>query len=168
MRDSIELQSRRKQSNNPCMILNLNQRRSIFLWSSSHIRIGMLRLILQKKDDGDWWLYFGHDGQNLAPVGFWPKNIFTSLADHANIITWGGYTGSFSGDSSPPMGNGKWPGANSATYQDVQYVSGDGQGYAPPPWPGGVHADVTHKNCYQLSPFTNNMFYYGGPGGCSD
>jgi len=150
------------------MILNLNQRRSIFLWSSSHIRIGMLRLILQKKDDGDWWLYFGHDGQNLAPVGFWPKNIFTSLADHANIITWGGYTGSFSGDSSPPMGNGKWPGANSATYQDVQYVSGDGQGYAPPPWPGGVHADVTHKNCYQLSPFTNNMFFYGGPGGCID
>ena len=35
------------------------------------------------------------------------------------------------------------------------------EGYAPHAWPGSVHADVTHKNCYQLSPFTNNMFYYG-------
>ncbi|KAJ1260092.1 hypothetical protein BS78_10G205700 [Paspalum vaginatum] len=89
--------------------------------------------IFKKKDDGDWWLYFARDDQHFSPVGFWPKSIFNnSLADHANKVTWGGYTGSYSGDASPPMGNGQWPGHNSAAFQDVQYVSGDGQGYAPP------------------------------------
>ena len=121
--------------------------------------------LLQKKDDGDWWLYYGHDGQNIAPVGFWPKSLFNRLADHANMIHWGGYTGSFQGDLSPPMGNGQWPGASSATFQDVQYINGDGQGYAPSPWP---HSDVSHKNCYQIGAFTNGMFSYGGPGGCTD
>ena len=62
--------------------------------------------LLQKKDDGDWWLYYGHDGQNIAPVGFWPKSLFNRLADHANMIHWGGYTGSFQGDLSP-MGGGQ-------------------------------------------------------------
>ncbi|TVU17364.1 hypothetical protein EJB05_33393, partial [Eragrostis curvula] len=124
--------------------------------------------IFKKKDDGDWWLYFGHDGGSIIPVGFWPKKLFNSLADHANVITWGGYAGSNVGEPSPPMGNGQWPGKNSATFQDIQFVDINGNGYAPPPWPAGVSSDVTHKQCYQVSVFTNDMFYYGGPGGCTD
>ncbi|TVU08310.1 hypothetical protein EJB05_41710, partial [Eragrostis curvula] len=125
-------------------------------------------MFVQKKDDGDWWLYFGHDGGSITPVGFWPKTLFNNLAGHANTITWGGYTGSNVGDSSPPMGNGQWPGENSASFQDIQFVDSNGSGYAPAPWPGGVHSDVTHKKCYQISVFTNGMFHYGGPGGCTD
>ncbi|TVU08394.1 hypothetical protein EJB05_41798, partial [Eragrostis curvula] len=124
--------------------------------------------IFKKKDDGDWWLYFGHDGGSITPVGFWPKKLFNSLADHANRISWGGYTGSNAGDPSPPMGNGQWPGKNSATFEDIQFVDIDGHGSVPPPWPAGVYSDVTHKKCYQVSVFTNGMFYYGGPGGCTD
>ncbi|KAF2907877.1 hypothetical protein DAI22_12g133200 [Oryza sativa Japonica Group] len=48
--------------------------------------------IFKKKDDGDWWLYFGHDNNNLSPVGFWLSSVLTNLADHANVIAWGGYT----------------------------------------------------------------------------
>ncbi|TVU49655.1 hypothetical protein EJB05_00979, partial [Eragrostis curvula] len=99
--------------------------------------------IFKKKDDGDWWLYFSHDGGNMTAVGFWPKKLFNSLADHANRITWGGYAGSNVREPSPPMGNGQWPGENSATIQDVQFVDSNGNGYVPPPWPAGVHPDMT-------------------------
>ncbi|KAL6861252.1 hypothetical protein ACP4OV_016952 [Aristida adscensionis] len=64
--------------------------------------------IFKSKDDGDWWLHFGYDNNNLRPVGYWPKSLFTSLVDHANGILWGGYTGSYPGKASPPMGNGQW------------------------------------------------------------
>ena len=64
-------------------------------------------IIMQNKDDGDWWLHFGYNNDNLRPVGFWPKSLFSGLSDHANLIVWGGYTQSHTGKSSPPMGNGQ-------------------------------------------------------------
>ncbi|KAJ1260331.1 hypothetical protein BS78_10G224000 [Paspalum vaginatum] len=42
--------------------------------------------IFKSKDDGDWWLHFGYDVNNLRPAGFWPKSIFTNLEDHAGFI----------------------------------------------------------------------------------
>ncbi|CAL5051827.1 unnamed protein product [Urochloa decumbens] len=124
--------------------------------------------IFKNKDDGDWWLHFGYSNDNnLRPVGFWPKSLFTTLVDHANLILWGGYTQSYTGYTSPPMGNGQWPGKNSATVRDVKYVDPSGQGYNPAPWPAGLNSRVSHKQCYQVSPFLDGMFYYGGPGGCT-
>jgi hypothetical protein len=63
------------------------------------------------------------------------------------------------------MGNGQWPGKNSASFQNVQFVDSSGHEYALPSWALSVFAD---KKCYQASPFFNNMFYYGGPGGCTN
>ena len=124
---------------------------------------------MQSKDDGDWWLYFGYDNRNLSRVGYWPKSIFTNLAEHANYISWGGYTGSFIGDASPAMGNGQWPGETSASVRDVKYVNTDGQGDSEPaPGHMGLRASVSHAKCYGLSPFINDMFSYGGPGGCTE
>lgn len=88
------------------------------------------------------------------------------MEDHANIIGWGGYARCDSVNSSPPMGNGQWPGKNSASIQDIQLVDTDGRGYAVPAW--AVKVDATNKKCYQASPFMDSMFYYGGPGGCTD
>ena len=65
---------------------------------------------------------------------------------------------------SPPMGNGQWPGKNSASIQDIQFVDTDGRGYAVTAW--ALKVDPGNKKCYQSSPFINSMFYYGGPGGC--
>ena len=64
-------------------------------------------IIMQNKDDGDWWLHFGYNNENLRPVGLWAKSLFSGLSDHANLIVWGGYTQSHTGKSSPPMGNGQ-------------------------------------------------------------
>ncbi|NP_001105157.1 embryo-sac basal-endosperm-layer embryo-surrounding-region 2 precursor [Zea mays] len=122
--------------------------------------------IFKNKDDGDWWLHFGYDINNLKPVGFWKKSIFTNLQDHAGFITWGGYTRSPNGNASPPMGNGQWPGKNSASVQNVQFVDSTGQGYALPAW--ALHVSISNKKCYQVSTFFDSMFYYGGPGGCTD
>ncbi|TVU08481.1 hypothetical protein EJB05_41886 [Eragrostis curvula] len=120
--------------------------------------------IFKNKEDGDWWLHFGYDVNNLSPVGFWPKNLFTNLEDHAEFITWGGTTKCPRENASPPMGNGQWPGKNSASFQNVQLVDTNGQGYAPPVWTLNVYAN--NKKCYQASTFLDDMFYYGGPGGC--
>ncbi|KAI4979014.1 hypothetical protein ZWY2020_015767 [Hordeum vulgare] len=97
------------------------------------------------KDDGDWWLHFAHAGEKFAPVGYWPRSLFNSLAYYANYVSWGGFTGSLVGAPSPPMGNGHWPGQDSATFHDVQYVNSDGKGYPPVPAPG-LQSRVTHKD----------------------
>ncbi|CAM0947796.1 unnamed protein product [Alopecurus aequalis] len=121
--------------------------------------------IFKSKDSGDWWLHFAHAGEKFAPVGYWPRNLFNNLAAHANHISWGGYTGSLSGTRSPPMGNGQWPGKQSATFQDVQFVDNEGSAYGVFPTPG-VRPLITHKKCYQVSEFMSVKFAYGGPGGC--
>lgn len=122
---------------------------------------------MQKKDDGDWWLYFGYDNQSLRAVGFWPKSIFNNMADHANLVEWGGYTFSNSGSASPAMGSGHWPGIHSAVVRDVRFVDDTGRGYKIDPWPGGLVASISHKKCYGAVLSVDEMFYYGGPGGCT-
>uniref|UniRef100_A0ACD5ZBS8 Uncharacterized protein n=2 Tax=Avena sativa TaxID=4498 RepID=A0ACD5ZBS8_AVESA len=121
--------------------------------------------IFKSKDDGNWWLYFAHVGKKLAPVGYWPKDLFGGLANHANYVTWGGYTRSLLGDPSPLMGNGNWPGENSASFQDVQYVNTDGNVHLPKPIE--VHPRETNTGCYKVSEFMADRFQYGGPGGCT-
>jgi hypothetical protein len=125
---------------------------------------------MQSKEDGDWWLYFGHDINNLNPVGYWPKSLLRSMQDYAGIITWGGTTSSYNGQTSPPMGSGQWPRSSSAaSFRNVKYVDVNGQGYDPA-W-DSLHATETHRKCYQTGVFRletqGNMFYYGGPGGCT-
>ncbi|VAH93594.1 unnamed protein product [Triticum turgidum subsp. durum] len=122
--------------------------------------------IYKSRDDGDWWLYYGNDNIGLTRVGYWPKDLFTTLSGHATVIAWGGMTTSYEGRSSPPMGNGKWAGRESATVRNIQYVDTSGGGYDPPTWPAGLHIVETHRNCYRATTFGDGMFHYGGPGGC--
>uniref|UniRef100_A0ACD5YX61 Uncharacterized protein n=1 Tax=Avena sativa TaxID=4498 RepID=A0ACD5YX61_AVESA len=126
--------------------------------------------IFKSQEDGHWWLHFGHDINSLNPVGYWPKTLLVNMQDHAGSIVWGGTTGSYNEQISPPMGSGQWPGSNSAaSFQNVQYVDVSGQGYDPPG--DSLHAIETHRKCYQTGVFRlevqGNMFYYGGPGGCT-
>uniref|UniRef100_A0A453MX03 Neprosin PEP catalytic domain-containing protein n=2 Tax=Aegilops tauschii subsp. strangulata TaxID=200361 RepID=A0A453MX03_AEGTS len=119
--------------------------------------------IFKSKKNGDWSLHFAHVGEKFAPVGFWPRSLFESLSDHANYVTWGGYTSSLVRTPSPPMGNGRWPEGDSASFQNVQYVNNDGHGYLPMP---NLHSRVTDAACYRVSEFRADKFSYGGPGGC--
>ena len=96
-------------------------------------------------------------------MGYWPKDLFGGLADHANYVTWGGYTRSLIGDPSPPMGNGNWPGEDSASFQGLQYLNTNGNGHLPKPI---VYSRVTDTGCYKVSEYMTDRFHYGGPGGC--
>ncbi|TVT98385.1 hypothetical protein EJB05_56305, partial [Eragrostis curvula] len=123
--------------------------------------------IFKKEDDGDWWLYFGYNVNNLRPVGFWPKTIFTDMADQATSIAWGGLTHSNKGKPSPPMGNGQWPGQYSASVQNIQYVDKKGQGLSPSGWRDSLVALAPFITCYRASSVVDDMFHYGGQGGCT-
>ncbi|XP_051197356.2 protein neprosin-like [Lolium perenne] len=123
--------------------------------------------IFKSKDNGDWWLHFAHAGQKFAPVGYWPQSLFNSLKFYSNYVSWGGYTTSYGEKRSPPMGNGHWPGPDSAAFQDMQYVNEDETTYRPGPVPG-LQSWVTNKECYKVSDFMIDHFSYGGPGGCTN
>lgn len=100
----------------------------------------------------------------LTAVGYWPKNLFSTLRDHANHIDMGGYTYSSKGDPSPPMGNGQWPGGGSAMLQDVEIFDSNGQ-------TSQAHDTCclrSNKKCYEiLVIFKEFPIFYGGPGGCT-
>ncbi|KAL2922610.1 DNA double-strand break repair protein Mre11 [Bienertia sinuspersici] len=46
----------------------------------------------QHSEDGHWWVILTGP-KDRFPIGYWPKNIFTSLADVANQVEWGGEAG---------------------------------------------------------------------------
>lgn len=57
---------------------------------------------LQHPETRDWWL---KTNPGDYQVGYWPKALFTGLADHATEIYWGGEVHGPVNDS-PPMGSG--------------------------------------------------------------
>ncbi|XP_065633834.1 protein neprosin [Quercus suber] len=60
-------------------------------------------MLFWASSNGNWFLKFGQDE---TVIGFWPKNVFTSLGDGANYVEWGGEVFSPPGVPIPPMGSG--------------------------------------------------------------
>lgn len=58
---------------------------------------------MQDAANGNWHLKVSKDE---TEIGFWPKNIFTSLGDGGNYVEWGGEVFSPPNLPSPPMGSG--------------------------------------------------------------
>ena len=58
---------------------------------------------LQDPANGNWFLKIDEDDKE---IGFWPKNVFTALANGANYVEWGGEVFSPPNVPSPPMGSG--------------------------------------------------------------
>ncbi|KAH7840959.1 hypothetical protein Vadar_023868 [Vaccinium darrowii] len=56
--------------------------------------------------NGNWWLLIGDDN---IQVGFWPKRIFTGLANPASYAEWGGEVFAPPGTPTPEMGIGDVP-----------------------------------------------------------
>ncbi|XP_026420022.1 uncharacterized protein LOC113316003 [Papaver somniferum] len=59
---------------------------------------------------GNWWFI---NGVNNAKIGYWPKDIFTRLAENASVIGYGGVAGDDIGEPTRPMGYGHLPDFNS-------------------------------------------------------
>ncbi|XP_050238272.1 uncharacterized protein LOC126687757 [Mercurialis annua] len=75
--------------------------------------------VSQDKETGAWWL--GINKEYI--VGYWPKEIFTSLNQFADTLRWGGeiFTPS-SEDSSPQMGSGLFQNTNYDSTCFVQQI----------------------------------------------
>lgn len=121
---------------------------------------------MQDKTSGHWW--FTVDNQK---IGYWPKNIFTLLANEARFFQFGGEVYRNINEPCPPMGNGHFPCRvlkESSYFVQMQSVS--------PAYnlldidPIIMDKSVTNVG-YDLVPWGNQRgnlkvsMSYGGPGG---
>uniref|UniRef100_A0A803L9D9 Neprosin PEP catalytic domain-containing protein n=1 Tax=Chenopodium quinoa TaxID=63459 RepID=A0A803L9D9_CHEQI len=123
--------------------------------------------IVKHQDDGNWWLSFSRTKED---IGYWPKELFTSLKEFSNQVEWGGEIYNPELSRPPPeMGNGRRAIYNgrytaaviAATYVDESYNN-------------VVNPEDTHKvwECEEsyivkddgyISEELGRMIYYGGP-----
>ncbi|MCL7030323.1 hypothetical protein MKW94_003391 [Papaver nudicaule] len=123
------------------------------------------------QETGNWWL------TTDRVIGYWPKEIFTHLANNASIIRYGGVAGAKPQTPTPPMGNGYLPQlqdySKTAFMSSMKYVNEKGQTVNINPDRIQTKYDTT-LNCYNIL-FAGNIggeweisMAYGGPGGmCS-
>lgn len=123
-------------------------------------------LIWKDPKEGNWWMEFA----DHTLVGYWPSELFTHLADHANMIEWGGEivnTEAGGEHTSTQMGSGHFAeeGFGKASYfRNLEIVDSDNS-------LRGVSSMLTlaeHTYCYNIQNRYNiewsNHFYFGGPG----
>ncbi|XP_010419444.1 PREDICTED: uncharacterized protein LOC104705166 [Camelina sativa] len=114
---------------------------------------------------GNWWLRVGTD-----LVGYWPRELFTTLGDHARKIDWGGEiidSESFGRHTKTQMGSGRFPQegfGNASYFRNIQVVDYTCS-FQPTP-ELFTHATSTAyydvKNLHRDELGTH--FFYGGPG----
>jgi Neprosin len=123
-------------------------------------------LIFQDPNHGNWWLEFGSG----VLVGYWPSVLFSHLADHANMVQFGGETintGPSGFHTATQMGSGHFARegfGKSAYFRNLEIVDWDNS--LIPLTNLRVLAD--HPSCYDIQGGINtvwgNYFYFGGPG----
>ncbi|KAF8046893.1 hypothetical protein N665_3346s0002 [Sinapis alba] len=126
----------------------------------------MTILVWKDQKSGNWWLSVG---TNNTIVGYWPREIFTSLSDHAVAVDWGGEivnSHKFGRHTKTEMGSGHSPeeGFGKASYfrnlETVDYNNTlqSSQEIYP-------RTEITN---YNISIFRTNdwgtSFFYGGSG----
>ncbi|KAI3967553.1 hypothetical protein MKW92_009253 [Papaver armeniacum] len=117
---------------------------------------------------GNWWLITSHT------IGYWPKEIFSHLANKYLIIRYGGIAGATPQTPSPPMGNGYLPQLQNylktAYMEQMKYINEKGQAVNLNPY-GVLNKQDTSPDCYNIL-LAGNLGWvwemtmtYGGPGG---
>ncbi|KAH7840888.1 hypothetical protein Vadar_022969 [Vaccinium darrowii] len=140
----------------------------------SEVQYSASRVVLQNGNDviragwrdlvnGNWWLLAG---DHNTEVGFWPKRIFSGLADFASYAEWGGQVSGGPGPS-PEMGTGLSRSEHSANYDahagNIAVMNEKGQ-----------TVDVYNTEPYSDKPTVyyveevkqtklGHLFLYGGP-----
>jgi hypothetical protein len=108
-------------------------------------------------------LYCGINDETPTAVGYYPANIFTTLAAKANAIAFGGESAAARSFPTPPMGSGSLPSEKAASISNLQFVDQDGQATL-------IQSDLQifadHPKCYYVSPIISSKFSFGGPPGC--
>ncbi|XP_058070036.1 protein neprosin-like [Magnolia sinica] len=125
--------------------------------------------VFKDPNSGDWWLTFG---DNNIEVGYWPKSLFTTLADSASIVQWGGEVFTFESIQSPQMGSGHFPdeGFRKSCYMKKLMFVDNTTTFKDIPDNTPLYEDLTQ--CYRVIDGGNlggdwgRHIYFGGPGGC--
>ncbi|KAJ0975068.1 hypothetical protein J5N97_017033 [Dioscorea zingiberensis] len=131
--------------------------------------IQFLSLSLHKdQNTGNWWLELEGEGHQPEPIGYWPKDIFTSLNVNPITVQWGGNVYSPPNIKSPAMGNGHFPdekGVTAASVNNIYLV--DDKHKLKEPSGDKEKLIVDRKDCYGVSKLENVgqhlkwMFRYG-------
>nr|CAD1818687.1 unnamed protein product [Ananas comosus var. bracteatus] len=126
-----------------------------------------------KKD----WLLYREDLITPKLIGYWPKSLFTTLANSATHIEWGGHVGYAQRETGPPMGSGFYAtelGQKAAYIKNIELFDSDGRSFEL--IDGAQYARTDVEECYNLTPLINSgkyglhdgfLFYFGGPAGCT-
>lgn len=134
---------------------------------------------MQEQSSGNWWLICPND-TNESRIGYWPKELFTHLANGASVVRYGGTTSASAATVpqdliSPPMGSGRLPNIDDPTrvafFQNVKIVGSDYK-MIDIVWSetrGNIDAPTTCYNLlfYEFLGSRGYVFAYGGPGGHS-
>ncbi|XP_024925036.3 protein neprosin [Ziziphus jujuba] len=148
--------------------LGLNLRPvSTYKGSQFHIAVS----IQQDNSTGNWLLTFFNEY-----VGYWPKALFTTMADGADYISWAGSTYSIITDPTPTMGSGHFPKEGgygiSAFVNSIQIMPNRFYKFVSPLYYVlDTFADV--PQCYDViknvakDPNWGAYIFFGGPGNCT-
>ncbi|KAL3507408.1 hypothetical protein ACH5RR_032790 [Cinchona calisaya] len=122
-------------------------------------------LIWKEPSQDAWWLQC-----NNIIIGYWPTSLFTSLANSAPIIEWGGLVFSSESDgqhTTTQMGSGHFPeeGFSMASYMKNLQVVDDSFTLRPLSYPS-IAAE--QPNCYNITlgktDDWGDFIFFGGPG----
>ena len=119
---------------------------------------------LQDKKTGDWWVYYVFNN-NPREVGYFPKSLFTYLAQKATRICFGAIVRSKNALPTPPMGSGALPngGTHAATFFDLRIIDEDGISI---PILIYLSTTITDEKCHSITTIEHGACFYGGPAGC--
>ncbi|CAH2072210.1 unnamed protein product, partial [Thlaspi arvense] len=158
---------------------SIHQISSLFVWYS-HV------LVAKDKNTGNWWItQLQTDADIDVPnvdIGYWPKELFNLFSNGVNMAGVRGVVQASHSGSSPPMGNGKFPGkdeADSAKGRRDSSIITNVEVFKfnyKPSKIDSIEYLVDSKNCYWLRIGVVKIFHkselgfffnYGGPGGNS-
>ena len=112
-------------------------------------------------------MYYGFNAVPTA-VGYYPRSLFTYMADHANFVNFGAYAIANRALQTPPMGSGVNPkGAGPgrpASFTDLRFIDQEERSR---PIMKDMPVDVSNEKCYSVTPVDQATCFYGGPGGCA-
>ncbi|KAL6660885.1 hypothetical protein ACP70R_000269 [Stipagrostis hirtigluma subsp. patula] len=75
--------------------------------------------VFKEKSSGNWWVYCGLNNDTPTAIGYYPANLFTSLATKADEIAFGGEASAKRSLPTPPMGSGFLPSENAASISNL-------------------------------------------------
>ncbi|KAF7062236.1 hypothetical protein CFC21_068861 [Triticum aestivum] len=129
-------------------------------------RVQNITLRLHKdKTSGDWWVYYGLNGIPTG-VGYFPRSLFTYLAEKANHVAFGAFVDAEKALPTPPMGSGVLPNGgkgHAASFTNLQLIDKDGNSS---PIKANLPELITMAKCHSITHIDHSQCLYGGPGGC--